>query len=997
VRPGGHLCENLPFLTDWRGGVALRSLGSRNWVRAASAAAVVLWALAAPALDPTRALTQYNLRKWDSDTGLPQGSIQALFQSRDGYLLLGTQEGLIRFNGELFSALPISPRHPALAPDVRCLLEERDGTLWIGTYGGGLFRKGPGGIQIFTTADRLAGDTVLCLAQDSSGAVWAGTETGLSRIAGGAGITTLRQADGLPSDDVEALFADVGGALWIGTARGLCRYEKGVLTPVALGPFGEAGILGLYRDRQRRLWIAGRSGAAVLGPEPGAEARPVGGLPRGDVWCFLEDRDGSFWIGTSGGLCRLRGDRVETLGPGEGLSYPAVRALVEDNEGSLWVGTTSGGLNQLWDGSFSTLTSREGLPADFVWCVTEDPRGGLWIGTDLGGLCHLRGGVLRAYGEADGVDATQISSLCADVEGRVWAGSRDALFVGREGGPFRRFDSRDGLPEGRVRAILAPRAGGGVWVASHGGGLSFFDGKRFKTYTTADGLPGNFIRCLLETRDGSLWIGTHQSGLCRYRDGRFERPPGAEAFRTSLTMGLMEDSEGAVWVADNGQGLLLFREGRWSRFTTADGLIDEKPFRVLEDDLGFIWVTCNRGIVRLSRAALLARAAGGAADPRPELFGLSDGLRTSECNGGFQPAGCRSRDGRLWIPTPKGLAVVEPRRLRRNPHIPPVLLEQFLVRGKIVPEGEPVLLKAGARDLEFHYTALSYQSPERVRFQYRMEGYDPGWVDAGNRRTAYYTTLPPGSYTFRVRGCNSDGVWNERGASLSFGIEPRLDQRWPFRAAVGLALAALLYALFRFRVRSLSVRGAQLEQAVAERTTALKCANEALERLAATDGLTGLPNHRTFHEHLAQEGARAARSGAPLAVIVADIDHFKTFNDTRGHLEGDRALRRVAEALAGALHRPADFVARYGGEEFAFVLPETPREGAVHVAEVLRVAVEALGEPHPTSGVAPVVTVSLGVAAGFVTGQCRADALLARADAALYRAKAGGRNRVEMD
>jgi len=975
----------------------VRSLGSRGGWRAVPAAAAFLWALAVPALDPSRALTQYNLRKWDSDTGLPQGSIQALVQTRNGYLLLGTQEGLTRFNGEHFSVVPINKRESVKAPDVRCILDDRDGTLWVGTYGDGLFHRRPEGNQVFTTADHLAGDTVLCIAQDASGAVWAGTETGLSRIVGGAGLSTLRIADGLPSDDVEALLAESDGTLWIGTTRGLCRWERGKVAPVSLGAFGESGILGLYRDRRGRLWVAGRAGAAVLEPGPEARVTPVGGLPKGDVWCFLEDRDGSFWIGTSGGLCRLRGDQVETLGVTEGLSYPAVRALVEDNEGSLWVGTTSGGLNQLWDGSFTTVTTREGLPGNYIWTVAQDARGSLWIGTDLGGLCELRDGAARAYGEADGIDATQISALCVDGEGRIWAGSRAALYVGKAGGPFRRFDAKDGLPEGRVRAIVAPRSGGGVWVASHGGGLSFFDGRKFKTYTVADGLPGNFVRCLLETRDGSLWIGTHGTGLCRYREGRFERPPGSEAFRTCLAMSLTEDSQGGVWVADNGGGLRLYREGRWLQFTTDDGLIDDKPFRVLEDGLGYLWVTCNRGIVRLPRAALLARAAGRGGVPPRELFGLSDGLRTSECNGGFQPAGFKSRDGRLWIPTPKGLAVVDPRRLRRNPHVPPVLLEEFLAGGKPVPMGGPVLLSAGTRDLEFHYTALSYQAPERVRFQYRMEGYDGAWVEAGNRHAAYYTSLPPGAYTFRVRGCNSDGVWNEKGAEAQFEIESRLDQRWPFRAAVVLGLVGLVYGLFRWRVRRLKVRELELEQAVADRTAALKCANEALERLAATDGLTGLANHRTFHEHLGQEGARAARSGAPLAVILADIDHFKNFNDSRGHLEGDQALRRVAEAMAGALHRPGDFAARYGGEEFSFILPETPREGALHVAEALRASVEALGEAHPNSEAGPVLTISLGVAAGFVTAENRVDDLLARADAALYRAKDAGRNRVEMD
>ena len=359
-------------------------------------------------------------------------------------------------------------------------------------------------------------------------------------------------------------------------------------------------------------------------------------------------------------------------------------------------------------------------------------------------------------------------------------------------------------------------------------------------------------------------------------------------------------------------------------------------------------------------------------------YTAADGLASAECNGGTQPAGCRTHDGLLWFPTIKGVAVVDPQDLRKNMAPPPVRVEELLAAGHSVPIAQGIALPPGTRNLEIRYAALSFLAPERVLFRYKLDGYDEQWVDAGGRRSAFYTALPPGRYRFKVEACNNDGVWNRTGADLEFEMQPRLYQTWPFRAAALIGLGVAVYGLFRLRVRTLKARQRQLEKVIDQRTGELKQANLDLERIARQDGLTGLANHRTFHEKLDEEWRRCVRAKDPLSLLVIDIDHFKPYNDAHGHLEGDACLKRVAEAISGQVRRPTDLTARYGGEEFAVILSMTEADGALYVAQKQRAAVEDIAVPHGASPVSPYVTISVGVATAIPTKDESPEGLLSR-------------------
>jgi diguanylate cyclase (GGDEF)-like protein len=376
-------------------------------------------------------------------------------------------------------------------------------------------------------------------------------------------------------------------------------------------------------------------------------------------------------------------------------------------------------------------------------------------------------------------------------------------------------------------------------------------------------------------------------------------------------------------------------------------------------------------------------------------------MGSSECNGGVQPCGWSTRGGWLCIATVRGLAVLDPGAIRLNRRPPPVVIEQMISDGRPVSFSPGLGLSPGRHRVEFRFTALSLVAPEKELFRYRLEGYDSNWVDAGTHREAVYTGLPPGRYTFRVIACNNDGIWNKQGASFSFVQLPHFYQTWWFLLLAVLLASAAIFGAVALRLRASRHREAGLTRLVDERTALLadrsrqlESANRKLRELSNRDVLTGVANRRRFETVLDAEWRRAARMTLPLSILMADIDHFKPYNDAYGHQRGDDCLKRVAEAMSRGLQRAGDLLARYGGEEFVVILPGHTLDQAASVAERLRKVVEDLRIPTSVSGVAPSVTISVGVASAVPREKETSESLVAAADEALYRAKREGRNRV---
>ncbi len=763
------------------------------------------------ALDPSRAVTQYIHRAWENEQGLPQNSVLAIVQARDGYLWLGTQEGLVMFDGVRFTCFR-SENTPAMTDNlILALLEDKQGNLWVGTNGGGLLRFASGTVTAFTTANGLCSDRVRCLYENVAGDLWIGTDAGLNRLRRGT-LTSYRTKDGLSDGDVLSICGDRGGNLWIGTNAGLTRLKGGRFTTYGRkeGLLSER-VKAVFVDHEDNLWVGMLDDRGVSRMDRGA-FWPVmeGDRPwEGSVLCIEEDRDGNLWIGTIGsGLKRLRNGMLSAFGSSDALTKDRVVCIQEDREGSLWIGTLVRGLHQIRDGRFLVFTIEEGLSEDFLSAVYEDRGGNLWLGTLGGGLNQLKDGRFRRYTTKDGLSNSSAWSICQTADGSLWIGTARGLNRLKDG-RFVVYTTRDGLADDQIWALYEARDGT-LWIGTTTGLCALKDGV-LRGYGEKEGIPKRTVRYFHQDQEGSLWIGT-DAGLFRLKDGAllaYDKTKGLPHMSVNC---IHEDADGTLWLGTNG-GLARLRGGRLTACTTKDGLFDNMIFHILEDDRGRLWMSCNNGIFCVSKQELNDLADGKTDRVTSTVYGQADGMKSRECNGGSQPAGCRRKDGSLWFPTIKGAVRIDPEKLLSNPLAPPVVIEKLVADGRVTDRTGDVVLPAGTNSMEIHYTALSFVSPEAVSFKYQLDGFDNGWIDAGTRRVAYYTHLSPGRYNFRVIAQNADGVWNETGASLALYQRPLFYQAYWFYTLSALAVVLSGFAMHRIRVRHFEAR----ERALAER------------------------------------------------------------------------------------------------------------------------------------------------------------------------------------
>ncbi len=966
----------------------LRWLRWPRWLGTVCAA----WFLVSPlrALDPERAITQYVQNVWRAPGALPHDNITAILQTRDGYLWVGTVDGLARFDG-VRSVVFDRSNTPAIANNwIRALLEDRAGRLWIGTLGGGLACLEGGRFTHFGADEGISGEIVAALYSDRTGRLWAGSSDGLFLFSAGR-FVRAPGSEALVTRGVRALVEDSDGTLWVGTDSGLFRFVEGTARPLPdeLGLSSDA-ILALANDSSG-LWI-GTSGGGLKHLAAGTVTTYAAreGLPHHRVWSLAFDRAGNLWIGTDGGgLARLRDGALETFDSRTGLSNDFVWAIHEDREGSLWVGTNGGGLNRLKNGAVRTLTTREGLPGDFVWSVMRDRAGSLWVGTEDAGVARIRTDGITRFGAAEGfVGAAR--ALLERADGSLWIAGDRGLFV-LNGERFRPMPLAG--HEDDILQALAEDSGGTLWIGTVSDGLLALADGSLRSLNAADSLANESVTALLPASDRTLWVGTIGGLRRRELDGRWTSLTTRDGLPANYVTALFEGRKGEIWAATRG-GLARIRDGRVASLTAAQGLFDDALMSAVPGDDGWIWMGSNRGLFASPLAEIEELFAGRRSRVSSRSYGLEDGLRTVEVN---HSGASRHKDpdGRLWFATRVGVATIAPGEEQRNPLPPPVLIEEVVADGRTLPQPGPWRLPAGTRRLDFHYTALSFASVPGTVLQHRLEGFDPDWVDAKPDRTISYTSLPHGRYRFRVIAANSDGVWNREGASVEFEIEPRFHETIWFRAG-GVLVFAFLGPLFYYaRVRALRRRQTELERLVAERTAEVGAANARLEQLVREDSLTGVANRRMLDETLDEEWRRASRQRSPLAMLLVDVDLFKDFNDRAGHPAGDACLRAVATSVAETCRRAGEFVARYGGEEFAVLLPGASVADARATAEKVRLGVEALGILHPAAPRTGVVTVSIGVAWAAPGSRRTAAGLLHAADQALYLAKQNGRNRVE--
>jgi signal transduction histidine kinase/ligand-binding sensor domain-containing protein len=752
---------------------------------------------------PVSASPNYFVRAWQAEQGLPQNKATAVVQTHDGYLWVGTYSGLARFDGVHFTVFDENNTPELRSSRVTSLFEAPDGTLWIGDESGQVTQYKNGRFKAVEFHPAWSGGKIYNIGADESGDIWVLNEAGqLARLRDGRVLTPQLGA----AANLVHMTRSANGRIWVARDGRVSVLEHGQLHPLQ---FNEATnntyVLGIGASRDGGLWVASderirkwkdskwvadlgatpwagiavtrwietRKGVLVVGTAdrglyllaPGAAEKPLhfdhaSGFPSDWVIALCEDQEGNLWVGTGGGLVILRPNNIEAVWPPDQWQGRAVLSVCPGQDGALWIGSEGAGLYCFQNDNWTNFGAAQGIRNAYIWSLAEDLQGRLWAGTWGGGLFVQNG---NQFDFAPGMEkiTPPMPALLNGRDGGLWIGTAVGL-LHYQAGKTNWFTENNGQALRDVRTVVEDSQGA-VWFGMAGGGLACLKEDRIQRFRIADGLSSDFIECLHFDKEGALWIGTFGGGLDRLKNGHFA-------------------------VINRKQGL-------------PNSVIGD----IEEDGWGFFWMSSHDGIIRVSEVELNRCADGETNELHCQTFGINDGMPTIECSEGLQPAGCKTADGRLWFPTSKGLVAVNPRDVEANPLPPPVVIEEVRVDDQPLPREEssssPLKIPPGRHRFEFQYTGLSFVDPEKVRFQYRLNGFEKDWVNAGTKRTVNYNYIPPGTYSFQVIGCNNDGVWNETGASIPFSVLPYFWQTLWFHILAWTMIVAASGGLVWFDTR----------------------------------------------------------------------------------------------------------------------------------------------------------------------------------------------------
>jgi signal transduction histidine kinase/ligand-binding sensor domain-containing protein len=795
----------------------------------ASAGLVFAFCACASAAEPSP--PSYLIDVWDTEDGLANSTVTAVAQTPDGYLWIGTYDGLARFDGMRFVTFDPGNTPELRHARVQALYVDKSGTLWIDTYRGSMtsYRNGTfhaedtgqNGFDLHTTLVSSSAQEEVFVGQfgnvlrrthagrnpawtvkappegsrpifqcaDKDGVLWFLTrEDRIVRFLNNH-FEDLPSSAGM-SNRVSTLAADEQGRVWAGAQDEIAlwngnRFEdmtptngESVIDPSMVFPTRSGALWVLTGDRLRkqvgRRWVA-----------EAVEWQGLLGRSAGHAMGAHEDRDGGVWFNHYGnGLFHITPDgRYQRFTAKNGLSGDRVEAWYQGREGGVWLGIDRGGLICLRDRRFQVIGLSDGLPARSALSVCQTSDGAVWIGTAGGGLCRWNDGKITRYPVATSVAADFIFSLCPRPDGGLWLSARDEDL----------FEFKDGIirpppwETHGVKSILTDREGR-LWIGSKTG-LAWWTPHARRTFGPADGMAPMAIRALAEAPDGAVWCGADDGTLYRCGPDHLQAFQAHDALAGQAIGSLLADENGVIWAGTFRGGLLRFANGTFTRFTAKQGLYADVIGQILQDDQKRLWLGTHRGITCVSKKALNDCADGKTKTVDCVTYGRLDGLPTLEFADGYQPACWRGSDGRLWFATVRGIVSVKPEAITARASPPPVVIEEVRV------DGEPLALNAGKlvippghKQFEFRFTALSFDAPDKTRFRYRIDGLDDDWVDADTRRTAHYGNLPPNHYRFRVIACAGDGGWNEAGAALAFTVEPHFYQTWWFMGLMSVGI-----------------------------------------------------------------------------------------------------------------------------------------------------------------------------------------------------------------
>lgn len=792
--------------------------------RLGNSAIGLLWltALSASSLAAQAGTERFQVRSWSRDDGLPVNAARAVRQSADGYMWIGTENGLVRFDGNDFVVPASLDSTMFLGWDISALEVGADGDLWVGTTTGLIRAANRGGSRWAGSPALLASAYIEALHADSVGNLWVGT------AADGVFLVTDSVAKrvspgGSRLKGVRDIAASGSGMPWVATEAGLARVSADtVLLPVQ--GTEAVDVKAVLEDRRGQVWVGTRDGLYLLQRGQLVPAVEDGPLRRSLIWAISEDSHGNLWVASSGnGLFRLAAGHWERLTEENGLPSDDIHGLAVDERGDLWV-AANGGVALVYIGEVEAVAATRGQVA---LPVLEDHLGALWVGTFGNGVSHLHGGRARSFDRADGLPHDVVLSLAEDQVGNVWIGTRSGLAI-YDGEKLKAHPSPLVAAAG-VTALLAGRDGR-VWAGTTNG-LLVLSGSSIEAFDDAESLGSTFVLTLHEARDGSILIGTQGRGGYRLRGQTIEPLYTTDATVSSTVFSFYEDGDSSLWLG-TGNGLMRIRDENRIILGPRQGIPDPVSVRMLDDDQGNLWVSTNRGVYRVKLAALNAVANGQMEAVSPRLFAARDGMPSTETNGGFHPAGWKGRDGKLYFPTMAGVAVFNPAVIESTPTRSQVLVHGFDFGSGPIQSSPSLEIPPQARDVSISYTLLDFRQGETAEFRYRLVGYDTAWVHAGERRTAYYTRLPAGEYAFAVEGRVPGQAWSSADPFV-FRLRPLFYETLWFRVPLFMLGAAGLLLLHRSRVEFLRRRQRELVQLVEAKETAQRKYQEIFENAGA--------------------------------------------------------------------------------------------------------------------------------------------------------------------
>jgi signal transduction histidine kinase/ligand-binding sensor domain-containing protein len=791
---------------------------------------------------------EFRFEAFTADNGLPQNVIRGIHQTPDGYLWIATFDGLARFDGVRFTIFNKSTVPGFTTNRFALMIGTPDGDLWMGTEASGVTRYHRGSFERYGASEGIQGNIVRGITSDDAGHVWILTQGAIAEWNDVARRFAIVQEQS--SARYEPLLWDNAGFWAADQSRVLC-FIKGKSVNYSLPEWlpGKS-IWGVARDQAGTIWIetvdgkhASITAAGKASRHPDANTFTTYTDHRGHIWTiriglrltrsmenltsgpakfirFLslyEDREQNLWLGSeSQGLLRFQPQSIHVYSKEQGLIDRNVYPIYQDHSGAIWVGAWQSGVSRFANGKFTNFVISDNAPVHLVTSIVEDRQGTIWVSTHVG-VSTFRGGKFEQPAQPTFPPGTIVQAMFQDRQGTLWFGTSTGLVFLKDGAT-KKLTMKDGLATDDVR-VLAEGSAGELWIGGYGG-LTRIQNGQFTRWTESNGLPSNNVRALYIDSGGVVWIGTYDGGLGRLQDGKIVR------------------------------------------YTVRQGMFNDGVFQILEDSHGNFWMGCNRGIYRVSKRELNQFAEGKQSYVTSVPYGKIDGMLNAECNGGYFPSGIRALDGTLWFPTQDGVAVVDPESVPINPEPPPLVIEALAFDQVPVRLDQPIQVKPGKHNLEVQYTALSFIKSEQIHFKYRLEGLDSEWTDAGARRTAYYSQVPPGVYKFRVIAENSDRVWNQEGKSLEFTVAAPFYQTWWFEALMVLAAGAIIFGAWRVRILQLQ-RAHASEQAFSRQL--IESQENERKRIAA-ELHDSLGQRLVVIKNLALFAMRA-KNGAPTAEI----------------------------------------------------------------------------------------------------------------------------------